>query len=75
MNPTLTKKIVDELQRLSSRQQKQVLEYARALAGNGSSRGTGKALLTFAGCIPADDLHTMTQVIEETCERVDLNEW
>jgi hypothetical protein len=51
------------------------LEYARALAGNGSSRGTGKALLAFAGCIPADDLHAMTQVIEETCERVDLNEW
>ena len=32
-------------------------------------------LLRFVGLIPPDDLKRMSEVIEDECERVDLNEW
>ena len=35
----------------------------------------GKQLLSFAGTIPVADLKTMEHAIEDTCEKVDLNEW
>lgn len=35
----------------------------------------GAELLTFAGTISADDARTMSEAIEEGCERVDPHGW
>jgi hypothetical protein len=35
----------------------------------------GASLLRFAGAISIEDLDSMTQAIEQGCERTDANEW
>ncbi|MFK5970200.1 MAG: hypothetical protein QM487_08810 [Candidatus Marithrix sp.] len=35
----------------------------------------GNKLLEFAGCVGLDDLTKMSQVIEDNCARVNLNDW
>jgi hypothetical protein len=60
-----------------------VLDFSEHLAACGSSeareprlvKGTGGALLAFAGAIPADDLEIMRRTIEEDCERVNKEGW
>ncbi len=56
-------------------QQKQVLEYARALSESPRRGVPGQALLRFAGAIPADDLRTIARAVEEGCEAVDPRGW
>ncbi|MBI3014458.1 MAG: hypothetical protein HYY65_05225 [Candidatus Tectomicrobia bacterium] len=75
MNPLLKKEILDQLDRLASEQQKQVLDFARSLTTPLPPGKPGKELLPFAGAIDADDLRTMMQAIEEGCEKVNLSEW
>ena len=36
---------------------------------------SGQQLLPFAGTIPASDLHSISEAIEQDCKRIDLNEW
>lgn len=72
---TLEREIRERIAKLRPEQQRQVLDYARSL-GEAPSRGVpGKALLRFAGTIPADDLDLMERVIEEQCEQVDADAW
>ena len=52
--------------------QLRVFDFAKALIPKGVA---GKSLLRFEGAIPTDDLEIMAKVIEESCERVDINEW
>lgn len=61
----------DYLAALSPDQQREVLDYARALSKAPRRRVPGRALLRFAGSIPADDLRTMIDAIEDGCENVD----
>ena len=61
----------DYLAGLAPAQQRQVLEYARALHGG----GPGEALLRFAGTIPAQELEAMERAVTEGCERVDADGW
>jgi hypothetical protein len=35
----------------------------------------GKALLRFAGTIPAEDVQAMARVIEDGCEQVNERDW
>ena len=51
------------------------LDFARALVVTCPKGVPGKHLLSFAGTIPAADLKAMGQAIEDSCEKVDLNEW
>ncbi len=75
MSPTLEAKIQEQLQHLPLEQQRQVLEFARALVTTRVRGVPGQALLQFAGLVDHDDLVLMTQAIEADCEQVQPNEW
>lgn len=75
ISPMLKQDILEQVERLSYEQQQQLLDLARAMAMTTPKGVPGKRLLSFAGAIAVDDLQTMEQAIEESCERVDLNEW
>ena len=75
MNDGLKTKILEQLGILPDEQQRLVLDFVRSLAKPKPVGVAGKELLSFAGTITKDDLHLMSQAIEEGCEKVDLNEW
>ncbi len=71
----LEQQIHEQLRHLPFEQQRQVLDFARALVVT-RTRGTpGRALLRFAGAINVEDLAIMAQAIEKGCEKVDADEW
>jgi hypothetical protein len=74
-NPTLERALHDQLDQLPLEQQRQVLEFARALAAAHVRGVPGHTLLRFAGTIEAADLAVMSKAIESSCEKVDPNEW
>jgi hypothetical protein len=71
--PTLEEQLSQALERLTSEQQQQVLDYARLLGGDRIGV-PGTTLLRFAGLIPPEDLAEMAAAIED-CERIDVGEW
>lgn len=74
MNQLIEKEIFARLDKLSPEQQQQVLNFIRVI--NSLTGVAGKNLLRFAGTIESDDLHLITQAIEEDCEQVnDVDEW
>lgn len=75
INLSLKKEILEALSRLTYNQQRRVRDFAHVLAMTKPIGVPGKALLSFAGAIEADDLKAMAQAIEKGCEKVDLNEW
>ena len=74
-HPTLEKELLDQLGKMPAEQQRQVLAFARRLAGQAPKGVPGAAYLRFAGSIAPDDLNRMKAAIEEGCERVDGDEW
>ncbi len=73
MSRTVKDKIIEQVERLSEPQQRQVLDFARRL---GSPAGVaGKDLLRFVGSIETDDLDVISKAIMDDCEKVDLNGW
>lgn len=64
-----------QLEHMPVGQQRQVLNFARALAATRTHGVAGQELLQFTGTISQDDLGMMSQAIEEECEKVDTNEW
>ena len=69
-------KIITQLDKLRPDQQKKVLIFAQSLSEEEPPGGVpGEKLLSYAGCIDADDLEVMAKAIEEGCEKVDPNEW
>jgi hypothetical protein len=65
--------VIALLEKLPLPQQYSVLAFVRALA---TPQGTpGHQLLAFAGVIDPDDSATMSQVIEQDCERINHDEW
>lgn len=65
---TIERELRERLALLGDDQQRQVLEYARAL-GDGPPQGVpGRALLRFAGCITAEDAREIEAAVEEGCE-------
>ena len=75
MNTSLEKDILHQLNILGIEQQRQVLNFARALATNKPVGIAGKELLRFGGTIELQDLNEMSQAIEEGCEQVNSDEW
>lgn len=71
----LEKEIREQLEHLALEQQRQVVDFARALATAQPHGTPGQNLLSFAGTINSDDLKVMTQAIEEGCEKVNIDEW
>ena len=74
-NPSIEKEIVSHLGKLPLEKQQQVLHFVRALTMDKPLGIPGKDLLRFAGTIEPGELQVMAQVIEEDCEKVNLNEW
>lgn len=74
INPALERELHEHLSHLALEQQRQVLDFARALAVTRVQGVPGESLLQFAGAIEADDLVVMVQAIEDGCEQVDSND-
>lgn len=72
-NQSLQEEILDQLDQLPIEHQRQVLDFARALAKPIGK--PGKDLLYFAGGINAEDLRLMAQTIEQGCEQINTDEW
>ncbi|WP_240610801.1 DUF2281 domain-containing protein [Ammonifex thiophilus] len=73
-NP-IREEILRELDRLPPELQREVLDFARALASSVSEGTPGEKLLRFAGILTPEEAELMERAIEEGCERVDLSEW
>jgi hypothetical protein len=71
----LKTELLEQIEKLTPLQQKQVLDFALELSGELSKRYPGKNLLQFAGTISKEDLEKMKQAIEEGCEQIDESEW
>jgi hypothetical protein len=67
----LERELQERLSLLGPEQQRQVLEYARALSDAPLRGVPGHALLRFTGSISEKDLDLIARAIEEGCEGVD----
>ena len=75
MNTSVIDEVIEKLRAMPQHLQLRILEFVRMLV-EAEVRGTpGKQLLRFAGSIPADDLQSMREAIEQDCGRIDVNEW
>ena len=75
INTMVEKQLCEQLGRLPIEQQRQVLEFARALVKSKVHGVPGRDLLRFAGTIDSEDLITIEQTINEGCEKVNPDEW
>ena len=74
VSPILEQQLCDQLNHLPAGQQRQVLDFARALAASRPCGVAGRDLLPLAGAIGAEDLATISQAVAE-CEQVDAHGW
>ena len=63
------------LKRLGIEEQRQVLEFARALSVTKPVGVSGESLLSFGGSINKKDIKMMRDAIEQDCEKVIADEW
>ncbi len=75
MNPAIEKELREQLEQLPASQQRQVLDFARALTAKKGQATSGQALSQFGGTIAKGDLALIAQAIEEGCEQVNPDEW
>lgn len=74
VNFALERELRDHLAALAPEQQRQVLEYARAL-GTAPRRGLpGESLLRFAGTMEPSEIADLARAVED-CEAVDPHGW
>ena len=71
----LKTELLEQIEKLTPPQQKQVLDFALGLTGELAKRYPGKNLLKLVGTISPEDLEIMKQAIEEGCEQIDESEW
>jgi len=72
---TIKQEVVRQLDQLPPELQRQVLDFAHALAISLPKGVQGKQLLSFSGIMETEDIQAMSEAIEAGCERVDMNEW
>lgn len=75
ISSTLEQELHEHLRHLPVEQQRQVVDFARALSVTRVRGVPGQTLLQFAGAIAAEDVATMGQAIEDGCEQVNSNDW
>jgi hypothetical protein len=75
ISPILEQELHDELERLPVGQQRQVLDFARALVAARMRGVPGHNLLHLAGAIEPHDLSAISQAVEEGCEKVSPHDW
>ncbi len=71
----LEQEILEQIKELGPEEQRQILDFVRALNISKPKGVPGKALLRFAGSIAAEDLQYMAKAIDDGCEKVNPNEW
>lgn len=74
VSPMLEQQLRDQLNHLPAGQQRQVLDFARALAASSPRGVAGRGLLPLAGAIGAEDLAAISQSVAD-CEQVDAHGW
>jgi hypothetical protein len=72
---SIREEIIQQLDRLSPEQQRQVLDFARGLARPRGESGREFIEKTRHIQISPEDLQAMQDAIEEECERIDWGEW
>ena len=75
MDTPIIDEVINQLKALPQELQARVLEFTRALASSTPHGTPGQQLLRFAGAIPLEDVHLMSEAIERGCEQVDSDEW
>lgn len=75
ISPVLERELHQQLEHLPFGQQRQVLDFARALAVSRARGVAGQKLVRFAGTIESDDLELISQAVAEDCEQVNVHEW
>ena len=75
-NSTTIQEIVQRLENLSPRKQRQVLDFTLELSGESPKGILLQELLEFAaGLFPPEDIKQIKQAIEEDCGQIDESEW
>lgn len=67
--------MLSQLDMLDNEERETILKFIRSLVTTKGKGVEGEKLLHFSGLINSNDLQLMERVIEEGCERVNLNEW
>lgn len=75
MAQTVESELREQLLKLPLEQKQKVLEFTRSLVSTQVHGVPGDSLLRFAGNICEEDLNAMKEAIEESCEKIDPNEW
>ena len=75
VSPSMEEELHHQLNNLPLDQQRQVLDFARALSLAQPNGVPGSALLPFAGTIEPDDLLIMSQAADVDCEQISPQEW
>ena len=75
LSPQVEQELHQHLDVLPVTQQRQVLDFARALFLAQPNGVPGSALLPFAGTIESDDLLMMSQAADEDCEQIIPQDW
>ena len=65
---TMIQEIVKRLDRLTSMQQKQILNTVLSFLGEPVRGSSGKEMLKFVGLFPPEDLEQIKRAIKEDCE-------
>ena len=73
--PSYKEELLEQLGKLGPTEQKKLLQFACSLSKSSEAGIPGKNLLGFAGLIAMDDLHEISGIIEEDCEKVNPDEW
>jgi hypothetical protein len=72
---SVKEKIINQLDRMTSEQQKKMLEFANGLTRSPGTPGDVLVALMEKIQIDPADLEEMSRAIEEECERIDLDGW
>ncbi|MBC6479450.1 MAG: hypothetical protein GDA56_18420 [Hormoscilla sp. GM7CHS1pb] len=75
INPSIEKLLLAQLNKMSSEQQQQVLDFAQFLAKRKPVVMPGKALRSLAGTISHEDAKIMLEASEEGWGQADLKAW
>ena len=71
----IKKKLIEDLNNLPFDSQKKVQEFAHALLITQSRGKSGKEMIKFSGILKHDEAGELKKIIENGCEKVDVNEW
>jgi len=75
INLEIKKKLIEDLKNLPFDSQKKVQEFAHALLITQSRGKAGKEMVRFSGMLNHEEAGELKKIIENGCEKVDINEW